>query len=130
MDEDTIKWRIYYDNGSTFDNTQGKPWEAPGRGVVCIVQIDPSPRNKSVNTQVLVGHAYYWFHVEWGYWLHSDIYGIIDLLTNDRDRSVCAVKMGRWLDYLVFEDIMERAYHDPDFPKKSGASKVERRYTN
>jgi len=26
-------WRIYYDNGSTFDSTQGEPHEAPAEGV-------------------------------------------------------------------------------------------------
>lgn len=32
-----ILWRIYYSDGSTFDNTQGGPSEAPRRGVQIIL---------------------------------------------------------------------------------------------
>ena len=31
-----MTWRIYYDNGTTFDNTQGEPQDAPTIGVICI----------------------------------------------------------------------------------------------
>jgi hypothetical protein len=31
-----MKWRIYYDNGSTFDSLQGEPEQAPSIGVICI----------------------------------------------------------------------------------------------
>ena len=125
-----MEWRIYYDDGSTFDNLDGAPWEAPGRGIICVVQPDPSPEMYSVNTQVLQGHPFYWYHVEWGYWLHSDRDGILDQLTADRGNQVCAVKMGRWLDFNKYREILETAKNDFDFPKKSGTSKAERRYSD
>lgn len=123
-----VHWRIYYDDASTFDSTQGEPWQAPGRGVICIVQVDPSPVMYSVNTQVLRGHPYYWYHREWGYWLHSDRDGFIDQLCADRKDVVCAIKMGRWVAHDYYRDVVEKAKTDPDFPKKSGDSLVEQRY--
>jgi hypothetical protein len=123
-----MKWRIYYDDDTTFDNSQGEPWEAPGRGIICVVQIDPSPLMHSVNTQILQGHPFYWYHRGWGYWLHSDRDGFIDQLTNDRKNEVCAIKMGRWVDFHHYREIVDKARSDPDFPKKSGDSKSEHRY--
>ena len=123
-----LKWRIYYSDGTTFDSNQGEPWEAPGRGIICIVQPDPSPMMQNVNTQVLRGHPYYWYHREWGYWLHSDRDGFIDQFNNDREDVVCALKMGRWADFVKYYKIIDRANNDPDFPKKSGVHKAERRY--
>ena len=35
-------WRIYYADGSTFDDTQGKPEDAPATGVICILQNPPN----------------------------------------------------------------------------------------
>ena len=121
-------WRIYYDDGSTFDSRDGQPWQAPGHGVICIVQPDPHPPNYSVNTQVLRGHPYYWYHVEWGYWMHSDRDGALDQLTADRKNVVCALKQGRWASYADYDAIVTRALADPDFAPKSGSSKSETRY--
>lgn len=125
-----LSWRIYYDDGLTFDNIAGKPWEAPGRGVICIVQPDPSPMMQNVNTQVLRGHPFYWYHRDWGYWLHSDRDGLLDQLTNDRADVICAVKMGRWTDFKKYYKIIDRANNDSDFYKKSGEHKAERRYSD
>ncbi len=123
-----LNWRIYYDDGTLFDNTDGEPWEAPGRGIICVVQIDPKPMMYSVNTQVMQGHPFYWYHKGWGYWMHSDRDGMLDQLTADRDNNICAVKMGRWADFHKFREIYDRAQNDPDFPKKSGTAKSEQRY--
>jgi len=42
-----VQWRIYYDNGSTFDSLQGEPWQAPPSGVVVINQRHENPRERS-----------------------------------------------------------------------------------
>lgn len=126
MDSKPIKWRIYYDDDTTFDNTQGEPWEAPGRGVVCIVQIDPSPRMYNVNTQVLMESPFFWYHREFGYWFRSEQNGLIDQLTNDRKNIVCAVKLGRWTDFTHYREILYRANNDKDFVKKSGIGSGEK----
>ena len=35
-----MKWRIYYDDGMTFDSSDGEPCDAPGHGVIAIVEKD------------------------------------------------------------------------------------------
>jgi hypothetical protein len=121
-----IKWRIYYDDGSTFTNLDGMPWEAPGLGVVCIVQLDPNPVEYNINTQALREATFYWYHRKWGYWLPSDIYGMLDQLTHDQKDWVCAVRFGRWAEHTLYREILEQAENDLDFPPKSGNSKSER----
>ena len=32
-----IRWRVYYDDGSTFDSSQGSPADSPGWGVVACI---------------------------------------------------------------------------------------------
>lgn len=32
------RWRLYYDNGSTFDASDGEPWQSPPWGVVLCIQ--------------------------------------------------------------------------------------------
>lgn len=123
-----IKWRIYYTDGSTFDNTEGEPWEARGRGVVCIVQPDPNDPRYSVNTQVLKEHPYYLYNRDWGYWIGCDRDGVLDQLLSDRGDVICAVKQGRWTRYDTYHEIIERAQHDKDFYPKSGISTAEMRY--
>lgn len=123
-----IKWRIYYDDFSTFDSTMGQPWESPGRGVVCIVQVDPNHPNYNVNTQILRGHPYYWFDIEWGYWMHSDRDGVLDQFISDRKDVKKALKQGRWASYADYHAIVDLAKKDPDFLEKSGSSLAETRY--
>jgi len=38
-----ITWRIYYADGSTFDNTQGNPEDAPTTGVIAIKHLVTIP---------------------------------------------------------------------------------------
>jgi hypothetical protein len=121
-------WRIYYDDASTFDSGDGESWEAPGRGVVCIVQHDPDDPRYSVNTQILKEHPYYWYHIEWGYWMGSDRDGVLDQLLSDRNNVVVAIKQGRWTRYDQYRDILEKAHTDSDFYEKSGESTAEMRY--
>lgn len=33
---ESVKWKIYYSDKTTFDNTQGLPEDAPTVGVICI----------------------------------------------------------------------------------------------
>ena len=40
MPSPSLKWRIYYGDGSYFDSVQGTPWEAPRTNVQVIIQED------------------------------------------------------------------------------------------
>ena len=110
-----VIWRIYYTDGSTFDNLMGEAWEAPGRGIVCIIQKDQSPKMHNVSTQVLKERPWFWYHSGYGMWFASDLEGLLDQLVSDRDNLVCAVKHGKWLHPVDYREILDKAYDDPDF---------------
>jgi hypothetical protein len=98
-------WRIYYGDGTTFDNTQGEPEDAPPVDVQVIIQ-----PNKDSGRQTI--HQWDWYYWRNGLWYGSDIWGLLDqLLWN----NVTAVKQGRTLSNEDHEKIMKKAMADPDF---------------
>lgn len=108
-----LKWKIYYDDGSTFSNEEGEPEDAPGFGIVTIVQADPY-----VGRAVCDGWDFYYWVEEEQKWWGSDWLGFIDRLTH---RLPCrAVSAGRMASEEVWSRCRELAKHDPDFPPKSG----------
>lgn len=106
------EWRIYYDDGSTFDDSQGTPEAAPAFGVLFIVFPD-----REVGRVVMRGWDWYYFDAETRQWWGSDIHGLLDGLLHDLPRK--AYKQGRNVDNKRFRDIMKRAMNDADFPVKS-----------
>lgn len=115
-----MEWKIYYEDGQTFDSTQGEPEDAPSYGVVVIVQNDEDVGR-------LIMHLWDWFYWRDDYkqWWGADVYGLHDqLLAN---KPIRAVKLGRNMHNREFGEIMERAANDSDFQTKSGKKQgVER----
>jgi len=114
-----LTWRIYYDDGSTFDSMQGAPHEAPGLGVQAVVQVD-----ERVGRVILTRFDWYYYRYDLGEWWASDYFGLLDQLTSDRERRVGAVRAGR--NAAAYDAIMSRAQSDPDFPVKSARLVGER----
>lgn len=112
-------WRIYYDDSTTFDSTQGEPHEAPGLGVQAIVQVD-----ENVGRVILTRFDWYYYRYDLREWWASDYFGMLDQLTSDTEHKVGAVRAGR--NAASYEDIMRRAHLDPDFPVKSARLVSER----
>jgi hypothetical protein len=147
-------WRIYYDDGSTFDSDQGTPEEAPGRGVQGIAQTD-----EWVGRQFIEGTDYYLYRYpdkdliysklkqpeHNGQWIGVDLYGVIDhliglgkikagewnpietLLLIDQLVESGDVKAGRCLTNAEFTAVQTVMLDDPDFPPKSAWYAKERR---
>jgi hypothetical protein len=112
-------WRIYYDDGSTFDSDHGKPEQAPPHGVICI----PHPHD-GVGRVILHGWDwYYWIPSENG-WQGSDLHGLLDRLLHGLE--VVALKQGRTIPNPRFSELYRRASMDPDFPIKTGRLPFER----
>ena len=109
-------WRIYYDDGSTFDSLDGGPEDAPSAGVQCIVEPDAD-----AGRVVLNSFDWYYFHPESGCWWGSDLYGLLDKLLNRIE--VVGVCSGR--NCSNYNEILHRATNDPDFPRKSGKVRRE-----
>ncbi|KKR10023.1 MAG: hypothetical protein UT39_C0024G0002 [Candidatus Woesebacteria bacterium GW2011_GWA1_39_21] len=107
-------WRIYYGDGTTFDNTQGRPEDAPPVNVQVIIQ-----PNRENGRQTI--HSWDWYYRRDNFWYGCDTWGLFDqLLWN----NVTAVKQGRMMRSEEFDRIMKNAMADPDFsPQTANISK-------
>lgn len=116
-----IEWRIYYDGGSTFDNTDGAPEDAPAHGVIAICT-----RDEKLGRMVLNGFDFYCYQYEADEWFGCDQWGLIDKLLHRLPFN--AWLMGRTVRTLDFDKIIAQACSDPDFPanKRAGHSRQER----
>jgi hypothetical protein len=132
-----ITWRIYYTDGTTFDNEDGPASAAPAIGVQVIAQADDT-----VGRVLVQGGDYYWMHQ--GQWFGGDVAGVYAyllstgrLLPGARFRHAFdllewmtgtgLVKLGEMLRPAAFVQIYHRAYDDPDLPPKSAFHPRERR---
>lgn len=119
----TVKWKIWYGDGTTWDNTTGSAELAPAVNVCCIVYMD-----KDIGRRII--HRWDWYYFKdgcdvspcWG----ADIHGLLDQLMYDRERRIYAVKQGRTLEDFEFKKILAAAIDDPSFPPKSGNTFLER----
>lgn len=112
-------WKIYYEDGSTFDNTQGLPEDAPSFGVLCVVFPD-----EEVGRMVMHGWDWFYYHKEDQNWWGADIHGLLDCLLHNKPMK--AVKQGRNTNADNYKKILNFAIDDPDFSVKSGEVKRER----
>lgn len=113
-----LKWRVYYDDGSTFDNTQGSPADSPGWGVVAAVT-QHHYEGRVFQTRKDV----YAYDPSCG-WVGIDWIGLLDRLANRIPTE--AVSFGRMLPNTQYDEIHRIAVTDPDFPPKTGKVNGER----
>ena len=101
-------WRIYYDDGSTFDSDQGEPHEAPSQGFICAVGYD-----ELGDRYIMHGWDHYCFDQASQQFWGMDLMGVFDRL---RRNVLFAYKEGRTVTKSEWQAIMSRAHEDPDFP--------------
>lgn len=89
-----VKWRIHYENGQTFSNEEGLPWEAPVFGVLFIGQTAPE--------RPLFNKDYYLWRNDYACWIECDLVGLLDHLTHNA-REISAVLLGRTIPSERFE---------------------------
>lgn len=104
------RWRIYYADGSTFDSTMGEPHEAPPEGFVCAVGYD-----ETGTRYIMHGWDFYQWDRDAAQWWGMDRTGLHDRL---RRNLVYAYKEGRTVTKARFQELMNRAHADPDFPMR------------
>lgn len=112
-----IQWRIYYDDETTFDSTQGTPEEAPSFGILCVTMRDDEHGR-------LILNGWDWYYFDGVSWWGADVHGLLDRLLHNLPTR--AVKIGRMAPSEVWRKTYARASHDPDFPPKSARAKRER----
>jgi len=101
------KWRIYYDDGSTFSDDDGAPHEAPPFGFICAVGYDETGAR-----YIMHGWDHYcWDHAAQQWW-GMDQHGLIDRLARN---LVYAYKQGRTVTKSRFQELMQLANLDRDF---------------
>ena len=103
-----MKWRIYYDDESTFDSTMGDPEAAPTDGFVVCVGI-----GKDGNRYKMMGWDFYRFDTATQQWWGHNIYGILGRLRGNME--VRALKEGRTMDTAPYQALCDAAHRDPDF---------------
>ena len=71
-------WRLYYEDGSTFDSDQGEPWESPELGICLVAQ-------PGKDQDILATRDYVIYRTDVERWMETDIAGLYDqLMTNVR----------------------------------------------
>lgn len=101
-------WRIYYDDGSTFSYKDGDPLDAPTTGFICAVGYDDCDKR-----YIMHGWDYYHWDRETEQWWGMDLNGLFDRLQRNK---VYAYKQGRTVTKKQFNDFMNQAHNDAEFP--------------
>ena len=112
-----MRWRIYYGDGSTFDDTAGEPNDAPAHGVVAVVYPD-------LEVGRFVLHQWDWYYCKNGEWWGSDTFGLLDQMMHFAPQ-ITAIKQGRTFTNPEYRTVLGRAIGDPDFPPKSARTRGE-----
>lgn len=103
-----MEWRVYYDDGSTFDSSQGLPHEAPSWGFICAIAYD-----QDRSRYIMQGWDFYRWDKDTAQWWGMDLVGFID--SSARNENY-AVKIGRTVSKKRWGEIMTKAHEDADFP--------------
>jgi len=103
-----VEWRIYYDDGSSFDSTMGDPADAPSVGFICALGYDDAGKR-----YIMHGWDHYCWDIETRQWWGMDLMGVFDRL---RRNLVYAYKEGRTVSRKQWQELMMQANSDPDFP--------------
>jgi hypothetical protein len=113
----TIEWRIYYGDGSVFDNSMGLPVDAPTRDVQVIAQSDPV-----TGREIWHRRDFYVWLDDRDRWIGVEHFGLWDYLCLPGYKIV---KFGRMTSNENMQEIMRRAMLDDDLPYKSAKAEWE-----
>lgn len=89
-----LEWCVYYDDGSTYSNLDGRPWDAPKSGVQAIVVLDPA-----VGWFPLYGtreNDFFCYDAAWEIprWRNMEHWGFQEYM---REPGLRLVLFGRWM---------------------------------
>lgn len=113
-----MKWMIFYDDGTTYSDVDGSPFDAPSRGVQIICHECPDV-GRTLNGK----EDYYWWNGT--RWFGGDQFGLFDYLISNGPKKVI---FGRVIDNESFQKIIKQATTHPYLPNKSARSKEDMRW--
>lgn len=82
-----FKWKLYYEDGSTFTDKDGYPWESPVAGLVCVAQPD-------ADEDVLGSRDFFLYRADEEVWIECDRAGADDQLSHF-GHSIAVFRIGR-----------------------------------
>lgn len=92
-------WKIYYDSGATFTESDGTPYDAPRQGLQCVVQ------EKDGDYEIIHGRDHFYWEPKIGGWYSSDLFGAMDHLL--RSERQCLL-FGRVMEDEAYRLLMKR----------------------
>lgn len=104
-----INWRIYYGDGSTFDNEDGGPEHAPCGGVQYVAWYDVDNRRR-------LAHSSDYYIFEQDRWFGVDASGFWQYMG---EPGLKCVKLGRMIGDLQFRAISSKAMNDLSIERAS-----------
>lgn len=108
-----MEWRVYYDDGSTFDSDDGSVQDVPALGVQAVVCHDRCPDSA---TGRMVAHRFDFYWYEGPEWFGGDLFGLFDYLVRPGMKKVV---FGRSMAVTSeHQRIIDRACGDPDFVRR------------
>lgn len=114
-----MKWKIFYADGSTFCDEQGKPFDAPKWGAQVIIYEDAEHGR---NTALYFDYYIYYKDYGWvGCFGHD---ALVDHVANAVDR-IEAVIIGRMLPFKRYDEIKNAAMRDEYLPTTTARRKGE-----
>jgi hypothetical protein len=105
-------WKVYYGDGTTFSDEDGKPSQAPALDVQIILVRDDDP-NSALGRYPVHRFDYYWWDEP--DWFGGDLFGLFDYLSRPGDKRVL---FGRTISNARHQEIVDRALADPDLFRK------------
>jgi hypothetical protein len=115
-----LRWKVYYIDGTTFSNLDGRPEDAPGWGVAAIAQEDDV-----VGVQIHQQRDFYCFAPEFGGWYAVDYFGFAQYLARPGYKIV---KLGEVMPTHKYRELLTSIRGDPDLPTKSTRYEWERKF--
>jgi hypothetical protein len=82
------RWKLWYEDGSTFSSDQGEPNDSPVSGLLAVGQ--PGVDYKDV----VWNENFYIYRRDHGYWSGHDVFGLVDQVTHFAPVIGC-VRAGR-----------------------------------
>ena len=123
-----IKWRIYYGDGSSYDESSGKPKFAPKVNVQCISVNEHGTKTyqaaEDVGHVVLHDWDYYIYQEDTGWFGVKNVTDLVDHVLHS-SHKIQAVLKARSIPTGQFREIYKRAWEDPDFPEKNATRSDE-----
>ena len=97
-----FRWRLYYEDGSTYGDEDGEPWHAPKSGAQAVVVHDPA-----VGYVTLKGSDFYCYDPAWDcpVWRNMDVWGMQEYMREPGPRCVV---FGEWMGNHEYQALCTR----------------------